>query len=379
MKWMIVLLLGIIIADSALWGDTVKADAYAGKQIELCMIGDSITWAELGDCWRKFLLLEMPELAFAGTHTAKDGYSHAGEGGNSTKDVLLRIDNNLSVPDSRYYHLLIGVNDNAAARTAEDVPLQARKTAEAIVKIVRHLEARPCTEKIFLGSLLPCGNPDNPEDMKYRDAANQETNKILRAEFSRLFPSGKVIWVEYENPLRAMPNWRSIIRLHPNEEGYTVLAKILAEALKKETVPPAPGQFSNYGVEVTNLWNSMNQCTAPLIPGWYMASFCVDSMDGDKLKFSIESLSPGSLKTPYKREFAVTAEPGKRVEVEFFTGYKGYGYDPCSMVINSENGKISRILVEKMRPGRRASRFGEGSYIDVESPVFIGEYLVPAN
>ena len=55
----------------------------AGKQIEWCMIGDSITWAGNGDCFRKELLALIPELAFVGTHTAKFGYSHAGEGGNT--------------------------------------------------------------------------------------------------------------------------------------------------------------------------------------------------------------------------------------------------------------------------------------------------------
>ena len=379
MKWWSALLLGAALVGPALSGGEPKVEDYAGKQIELCMIGDSITWAELGDCWRKFLLIEMPELAFMGTHTAKDGYSHAGEGGNTTGRVLARIDSKASVPDSRYYHVLIGVNDNSGARKAEDVPARARKTVDAIVEIIRHLEARPCTEKIFLGSLLPCGNPNNPEDMKYRDAANQEANKILRAEFQKLFPSGKVVWVEYENSLRPMPNWRSIIRLHPNEEGYTLLAKMLADVLKAETVPPTAVPAEKYGVEVTNLWSSRSDCTAPLIPGWYVASFDVDEVEGDTLKFTIESRFPRSLKTPYKKDFSVKVEPGKRAEVEFFTGYQGYGYDQCSMVIRPENGKISKVLVEKMRPTRKASIYGEGCYVDTDSPMSLGEKLVPAN
>ena len=45
----------------------------------LCMIGDSITWADHGDTWRQFLLEQIPTLAFVGSHTAKLGYSHAGE------------------------------------------------------------------------------------------------------------------------------------------------------------------------------------------------------------------------------------------------------------------------------------------------------------
>ena len=56
----------------------VEPKDVAGKQIEWCMIGDSITWAGNGDCFRKELLALIPELAFMGTHTAKFGYSHAG-------------------------------------------------------------------------------------------------------------------------------------------------------------------------------------------------------------------------------------------------------------------------------------------------------------
>jgi hypothetical protein len=65
----------------------------ASKQIPLCMIGDSITWAGKGDHWRKELLKRMPNLAFIGTHSAVFGYSHAGEGGDSTGRVLRRIKN----------------------------------------------------------------------------------------------------------------------------------------------------------------------------------------------------------------------------------------------------------------------------------------------
>jgi len=73
----------------------------ATGQIPLCMIGDSITWAEFGDHWRKELLKHLPNLAFIGSHSACFGYSHAGEGGNNTNQVLARLN---EIPDCLYYN-----------------------------------------------------------------------------------------------------------------------------------------------------------------------------------------------------------------------------------------------------------------------------------
>ena len=349
-----------------------------GKQVELCMVGDSITWAEEGDAWRKFLLREMPELAFAGTHSGKYGYSHAGEGGNTTAKVLARIDSVDSVPDCRYYHLLIGVNDNASAKSHEGAMEQAHKTVDAIAEIVRRLEARPCAEKIFLGTLLPCANPDDPEAMKFRDLANRETNKILRAEFDTLFPGGKVVLVEYEKPLRQLPEWRTVIARHPSGEGYEILAGILAGVLRKETAPTTVLAAEHYGVEVHNLWCDQQKCTPPLIPGWYVVSFYVDAGAGREIKFSLESSSPDSIETPFKQEFAVRADSGGRVEAEFFTGYQGFGYEPCSITLKSADSGIHNILIEKMRPLRKASIYGSGRYVDSVTPAQPGEMLIPA-
>ena len=102
-------------------------------QIPLCMVGDSITWAGDGDLWRAYLLEEIPALAFVGTHSARLGYSHAGEGGNSTSQVLARLED---IPDCPNYHLMIGINDSAAAQSAEQVDEVAAGTAGRIIEIV---------------------------------------------------------------------------------------------------------------------------------------------------------------------------------------------------------------------------------------------------
>lgn len=354
-----------------------EVKAFAGRQIELCMIGDSITWAGNGDCFRLYLLDHMPQLAFVGTHSAKYGYSHAGEGGNNTAKVLARLKD---VPDSRYYHLLLGVNDNAAAKNAEQVPAVAQKTVDALVKIVNELAARPGTEKVFLGSLLPCGDDGDPASMKnqFRDMGNVKANQIMRANFDTYFPSGKVVWVEYENVLRPRDDWRKIIRLHPTPEGYTVIAGILAEVLQKETAPAAAPAAANYAVEVVNLWDAEKKCTLPLIPGWYTVSFKVDALDSGELKVTAKALNAEKLKFQFNQTFTVlNAKPGTRAEFMLYTGAEGYGYSMAPIAIEPVNGRISDLLVEKMRPSQRASIYGVGTYLDGVSPMSLGEKLVP--
>jgi len=276
----------------------------AGKQIELCMIGDSITWAGVGDYYRGYLLPHIPELAFVGTHTAKLGYSHAGEGNDNTVNCLKnRVEDPVRIPNSRYYHLLMGVNDASGAVTLVDrakgvapekvIGDLARKIADRLMAICGKLLARPTTEKVFLGTIFPCYpgwmNPP-PADMirkyEFRDWTTREVNKILRAEVPAKF-NGKVVLVEYEFPLRARPDWKKEIMLHPTAYGYSVVAGILAETLKKEA-RPANGPAGNYGVEVVNLWDDAKQQTLPLIPGHYVMSFETD--DAPDGKFSLNLL-----------------------------------------------------------------------------------------
>ncbi len=146
-------------------------------QIPLCMIGDSITWAGEGDHWRRLLLERLPRLAFVGTHSACLGYSHAGEGGNSTGTVITRL---ADLPDCPYYSLEIGTNDNSITDPAQ-MEDRAAQTAQRIIDIVNGLLAKPCTRKVFLGSVLPC-HTDNP----LRDQTNSATNKVLRERFEDL-------------------------------------------------------------------------------------------------------------------------------------------------------------------------------------------------
>ena len=112
----------------------------AGRQLPLCMIGDSVTWAGEGDFFRHFLLREIPELAFIGTHTAALGYSHAGEGGNTTSQILDRIQDPIRVPDAPYYHLLAGINDCAKSQTEQEIDGVAQATVRRLHEIIGNLQ-----------------------------------------------------------------------------------------------------------------------------------------------------------------------------------------------------------------------------------------------
>ena len=344
---------------------TIKHDYSAAKesgQIPLCMIGDSITWAEYGDHWRKELLKHLPNLAFIGSHTACFGYSHAGEGGNNTSQVLARMN---EIPDCPYYNLLIGTNNNNVQKQDRVVP-QARETAGAIIEIVHRLLSKESAEKVFLSSLMPCYT-DNP----LRDLCNHETNKVLREKFAEAFPADKVIWVEYEEPVRKIEKWREIILLHPIPEGYAAIAEITAKAITENVSIMPFNKPDNTGVRVVNLMNENNETKCKIIPGWYTLSF---NVDGNKPRIKLRGKNQ-NLETPLNMDIKAKAGE-KRICKRFFTEAAGYGYTPDHLALETQNCIVSEVLLEKMRPSRQASVYNKNkSYIDTASPFSKGELL----
>lgn len=336
------------------------------KQIPLCMIGDSITWAGKGDYWRKSLLKHLPNIAFIGNYTAVLGYSHAGEGGDGASSVLARIQN---LPDCPYYSLLIGTNNNGVDQESEVLP-QAEKTAIDIIRIVKALLLEKKAEKVFLSSLLPCATK-NP----LRDKCNGETNRILRAGFEKNFPTGKVVWVEYEKPIRAWEGWQEKIKLHPNLEGYEFLAEILAKAIADELPEKGSEAFevTGAGVQVVNLIGRNHDTKGNLVAGWYTLSFKVGSVQGAGARVVLRGKSDG-LRFPFERTIDVSADD-KRVAHNFFTQYERYNYSRTAMQLEALGCDISDVLLEKSRPSMKASIFGEGAFIDNVSPISPGELI----
>ena len=343
-------------------------------QVPLCMIGDSITWAGDGDYWRKHLLDILPRLAFVGTHSAVLGYSHAGEGGNSTARILARMDD---IPDCPYYSLMIGTNDNSV-KDENLVQERAQQTAERIQQIVEGLLAKPSVRLVFLSSICPCFT-DNP----LRDQTNSATNLILREKMQTVFAGKNVVWVEYEHPIRAIEGWEPLIKLHPTKDGYRILARILAdaiiEALDIEEPLAVPEIADGAGVRVENLWDAeVGQTTVPIIAGWYMLSFDLKAVAGQKPTITVRSVDRDTEKH-LNQVFEVTpAQAGQRVQFGFLTGYEGYQYTRSKLEIAVEGCEIDRVLLEKKRPSAKASEYGVGSYIDTSQTPALGELVEPA-
>ena len=366
-------------------GGVLRADEVsrlAGRQVPLCMIGDSITWAEQGDCWRKWLVRKVPAVAFVGTHTACLGFSHAGEGGNSTLGVLSRVDDRYRVPDCPYYHLMIGINDSSAAACEADVPRVASNTVASIWKIVDRLLARSTTRRVFLGSILPCRLARRP----YRDAAGSKANELMRAELGRRYPADRVSWVEYEKPLRRdLAAWLGTGDfLHPHDGGYRTLADLLAPEIAA-IVPVAPAQDGSsaarpaFGVRVDNLWEAEKNISRPLLPGWYVLSFTAPKAGRYKAHLRNRGAAPDST---FDKTFDLEQKTGGRCEFAFMTGYDGYGYRVTPFVLDVTDGEgrpvpVTEVQVEKMRPTRKASHYTRETFVDTCSPIGPGELLVP--
>ena len=354
----------------------------AGRQIDLCMIGDSITWFGHGDYFRANVLVHLPNVAFVGTHSAVLGYSHAGEGGDNVMwGLKKRVDDRDRIPDCRYYHLLMGVNDASGTKDDASADANAARIAKGLMERVDSLLARPGTEKVFLGTIFPCVS-DNPnvdakmvERFRLRDLTASKINGILRREVPAKY-GDKVVLIEYEKVLRARDDWKKIIRLHPNQDGYKVVGKILADSLRANA-KPGTETLAKFGVEVTNLYVDKRNCTRPLIPGWYTVSFDVKSVNGSQIEISAVSRNARMFKTPLNKKFKVAAKAGERVHFTFMTGYEGYGYNESSVILTAENGEIANIQVEKKRPSDKPSVYGKGTFVDSTSPMSLGEKFVP--
>ena len=353
-------------------GKFTYAEASVPAQIPICMIGDSITWAGNGDYWRKYMIERIPSLAFIGTHTAVLGYSHAGEGGNSTEAVLKRMKD---IPDCPYYSLHIGTNNNSIKNEA-DLQKRAEYTAGKIQEIVLELLKKQGVKKVFLSSIFPC-QTDNP----LRDKTNAATNVILREKMNNgAFPKDKVVWVEYEKPIRAIENWGPLIKLHPTIEGYKIPAKILTDKLIEEFKISNPSQKPvakpGTGVRVVNLWSKTENSTIiPITAGWYTISFDLTEISGPNPSIIVTS-ADSSAKFKLEQTFKVnSSEKGKRVTVKLFTAYEGYKYSRSKLKISASDCKIDKILFEKSRPSGNASEYGEGSYIDTKTAPAPGELI----
>lgn len=190
----------------ALQTEPVKGDK------TLVMLGDSITWWSYGRYFRCLLAPELPDVQFVGPHTDALGYGHAGEGGNTTKNILSRLG---KIQRADHYFILAGTNDwgfATPARTAENLKLIAKKLSQK-------------GGKVMVSTLLP--------RLDKHDARNREVNRQLRAWNGQ---GCNCQVVDLDKAFRRLPDQRQYFwdaGLHPNLEGYQKIAEILGPGLRR--------------------------------------------------------------------------------------------------------------------------------------------------
>ncbi|WP_419419670.1 SGNH/GDSL hydrolase family protein [Legionella sp. D16C41] len=174
-------------------------------------IGDSITWVGNGKYLRCLLRDQGLAYDFKGSHIDPFGFGHDAEGGDTTENVLARIN---KIPTTDAYFLLIGTNDRVAPEM----------TVNNILQIAKQLSAKNKQAKIYISTLLP-RNDD------YTDHS-QAVNKLL-LQTKNICPN--CVLVDVGGDFYALKNWQQYLpdNLHPSFEGYVALSKLINNAITK--------------------------------------------------------------------------------------------------------------------------------------------------
>jgi lysophospholipase L1-like esterase len=179
----------------------------------LTMIGDSITWWSFGNSFRCLLSPYLASTTFTGPHTDSFGYDHAGEGGDTSQDILRRLS---SIGDSNYYFLLAGTNDWQGSLTPD-------KTFANIKSISKTLSLRGGI--VIVSTILP--------RLDEHDVRNQKVNNLLR-EWAGSDCSCSVVELDFY--FRNLPNVKDLYwdaGVHPNVNGYKKMAKVLGPQINR--------------------------------------------------------------------------------------------------------------------------------------------------
>lgn len=177
----------------------------------MTMVGDSITWWSNGRYLRCLLSKHVTGVNFIGPHTDSFGYGHAGEGGNSTFEILGRLD---AINKSDYYFLLAGTNDYLIATPEQSF--------ENLKKIAMSLSGKG--GEVIVSTLLP--------RMDANDKRNIDVNRLLLS-WGGAGCNCKV--VDLSSEFRAVKNYQSMYwdeGVHPSMAGYENISEILSRHLQ---------------------------------------------------------------------------------------------------------------------------------------------------
>jgi len=211
-----IILSPIIHATSSCVYSDPKSKFIYGKTMDT--IGDSITWMAQGKYMRCLLRDKGLFFDFVGLHQDGFGFMHDGEGGDTSVDVLNRIEK-IFYADA--YFLLLGTNDTG---------LTPQQTVQNLLQIGKALNTRNNSAPIFISTLLPTTGV-----YSYRNERNQLVNQLLLLNSKQKKLCENCYVLDVGGLFYATPGWERLYwdGIHPTEEGYELLTSLIVKALSQ--------------------------------------------------------------------------------------------------------------------------------------------------
>lgn len=174
----------------------------------LCMIGDSITWLGYGSFFRALLRENGLAYDLGGNHIDPFGYRHCGNGGDTTMDMIKRLP---TLPSCDSYFILAGSNDC-------NFP-SAQTSVVNIALMVNYIHHRNSAAIVYISTLTHRQDSNRP----------QLINSLLRG----LHLPANTHLIDLQAQLPPLSLWGNYLldTVHPNLEGYQLMARILAREI----------------------------------------------------------------------------------------------------------------------------------------------------
>lgn len=171
---------------------------------KLCTIGDSISWAGFGGCFRNLLRDKGLQYDFIGEFIDTFGFEHSAISGQSTVDLLNRLN---YIPTADSYHILLGTVDDGTAIEVHN----------NLMAIASYLKNRNSDAKINICSLLP------RTDNSTKNTRNLAVNGLLSSSTYNFIDAASSLPIDWGSHL--------VDGLHPKLSGYEILTDIITSEI----------------------------------------------------------------------------------------------------------------------------------------------------
>ena len=153
---------------------------------------------------------------------------NSGVSGNTTRDILNNIHNRLYVYNPSKVIILIGTNDTYFG-------IEKEETITNINKIINEIKTNLPNTKIYLESIYPCNNSDNPK-INHEMVGNR-TNEFLSSINNQIKDIDGVTYINVYDHLilNGLLNINyTYDGLHPNSTGYDVITGVLKPYVEED-------------------------------------------------------------------------------------------------------------------------------------------------